>query len=341
MGRLNEETENALAKHVQGGVPFVSDPFAQIAADMGLSESEVIEQLQAWAEEGKLREISAVLEGSALGYESALVAAKVPEGRLDEVVEILNAHPTITHNYLRNHDYNVWFTIAAPLDMGIDPTLAALSRLTDVSELHPLRRTTTFKIGVNFDLKSRKSATERVDLSETRAVEASDRDKRCFRALQSPLPLVPQPFAELAERAGVTEAELLSFAKEHKGGALRRYVGTFRHRKLGVRGNGMGVWNVPEDRLQDVGQALAGAPEVSHCYARNRIADFAYNVYSMIHGPDEESCRDVAKRLSGEVGIDDYSILFSQREFKKVRLRYFLPELDEWWAKHGAPEAEA
>ncbi len=338
---MNEETQNALAKCVQGGVPFVSDPFAQVASGMGLSESEVIEQLQGWTEEGKLREISAVLEGSAVGYESALVAAEVPEERLEEVVEILNAHPTITHNYLRDHAYNVWFTIAAPFEMGIDPTLQALSKLTGIPDLPPLRRTTTFKIGVNFDLKSRKSETARVDLSETRAIEVSARDKRCFRALQSPLPLVQQPFVVLAERTGVSEAELLAFATEHKGGALRRYVGTFRHRKLGVRGNGMGVWNVPEDRLQEVGQALAAAPEVSHCYARNRITDFDYNVYSMIHGPDEESCREVAKRLSGEVGVGDYTILFSQREFKKVRLRYFLPELDEWWAAHGTAEGVA
>ncbi|MBW2714401.1 MAG: Lrp/AsnC family transcriptional regulator [Deltaproteobacteria bacterium] len=325
-----------MAKTMQKGVPFTEEPFAEIANTVELSAEDVLAQLRVWTEDGKLREISAILEGSVLGYESALVAAKVPSKEMVRVAKLLNTHPTVTHNYERSHDFNLWFTIAMPEEIGIDAVIEALVKLTGVAEMYPLRRTVTFKIGVNFDLKSLKSDTQQIKMNETQKVEVSEEDIACFRVLQVPLPLSPRPFRELAEKAGVSEAVLLEFAKKHHGNAIRRYVATFRHRKLGVRGNGMAVWNVPEERMQEVGLALAGAAEVSHCYARECVDGFPFNVYSMIHGPDRESCLEVARRESENLNIEDYTVLFSTREFKKVRLRYFLPELDEWWSEHGS-----
>ena len=328
------EHENAIIRAVQARVPFVRRPFAEIAHDLGLLEAEVLELVRKWHEQGKLREISAILEGSALGYESALVAGKVPERDLQRTVGILNAHPTVTHNYLRDHAYNLWYTIASPLDPGLDATTGALSRMTGV-EFRSLRRTHTFKIGVNFDLQTRQNRT---DASPPRAVEPVELDEaaiRYFRALQTPAPSVAEPFDELARRFAVDPEDLLAFGRKHLGGAIRRYVGTLRHRKLGVRANAMIVWNVGEDRVEEAGAKLAQAPGVSHCYARNAIEDFSYTLYSMIHGPDLASCQEVARALSADLGVADYRLLVSVEEFKKTRLRYFLPELDEWWRTHG------
>jgi DNA-binding Lrp family transcriptional regulator len=291
----------------------------------------VLADLRVLSERGVLREISAVLEGSALGYDSALVAGVVPEADVERVAKIVSAHPTVTHNYLRNHPYNLWFTVAVPRGMSLERTLSLLARECGVEAFHPLRRTLTFKIGVNFDPVTRKNVSAVVPAKAVAAVDVGEREEALFRALQTPLPLTPQPFDELAVMAGVEPEELLAFARGHLGGAIRRYVGTLRHRKLGVRANGMVVWCVPEARAEAVGQQLANAPEVSHCYARNTIEGFPYTHYSMIHGPDRDSCVEVAAKLSRETGIEDYAVLFSEREFKKVRLRYFLPELDEWW----------
>ena len=116
---LSLERQNALAHAIQSNVPFESRPFAALGQRLGVSEADVLEQLDAWRGEAKLREISAILEGSALGYDSALVAGEVPVARLDEVAAIVNGHPTVTHNYLRNHPYNLWFTIAVPTEMGL------------------------------------------------------------------------------------------------------------------------------------------------------------------------------------------------------------------------------
>jgi DNA-binding Lrp family transcriptional regulator len=293
------------------------------------------------SEEQVLREISAVLEGGALGHDSALVAGVVPEEKLERVVEVVNAHPTVTHNYLRNHHYNLWFTIAVPPRMKLERTLELLAEEGGVGAFLPLRRTYTFKIGVNFDPETKKNSTEVVKPTTVSSIDVSERDELLFRTLQTPLPFVESPFDALAEKASaggeqVKGSELLEFAHRHLDGAIRRYVGTLRHRKLGVRENGMAVWRVAEQDVEAAGLRLAAAPEVSHCYARNAIEGFPYTLYSMTHGPSRESCLEVAERLSEETGIEDYTVLFSEREFKKVRLRYFLPELDAWWAARTA-----
>jgi DNA-binding Lrp family transcriptional regulator len=202
---LTPEQQNELAHALQANVPFDPRPFAAIAREHGLSEADVLRQLRSWASEGKLREVSAILEGSALGYDSALVAGEVSEDRLEAVAEEVNAHPTVTHNYQRNHRYNLWFTIAVPHAMGLERTLDALAARAGVPAFHALRRTHTFKVGVNFDLLSRTSTTAVVPLEAATAFSPSDADQRMFRAIQTPLPIAERPFAELAARFEVSE----------------------------------------------------------------------------------------------------------------------------------------
>lgn len=327
-----DAARSELMRAVQTNVPFVERPFARLGEKVDLSEDLVIEQLRAWSESGVLREISAVLEGSALGYDSALVAGAVPEARVAAVAEVVNAHPTVTHNYLRNHRYNLWFTLAVPSQMDLDATLRILADEAGVETFHALRRTCVFKIGVKFDPDTLRNQSNAVVPAALEPLDLAPRDVRRLRALQTPLGFEPRPFDALAEGTGVAPEDLLAFAQEHLGGAIRRYVGTLRHRKLGVRENGMIVWRVPERRIAEVGAQLARSREVSHCYARNAIEGFPYTLYSIIHGPDRASCCATAAQLSRETGIEDYAVLFSEREFKKVRLRYFLPELDAWWA---------
>jgi DNA-binding Lrp family transcriptional regulator len=331
---LSEWEENRLLRAVQHAVPLIAEPFRSIADELGLDRENVLATLGAWSEEGKLREISGILEGSALGYESALVAGAVDEVELGRVVDLVNEHPTVTHNYLRTHSYNLWYTIAVPLEMGLAETIAALSKLTGV-QFHALRRTSTFKIGVNFDLRTLRNRTEATPLVTVDPVAPGKHERRLFRAIQTPLPIASRPFEELANGLGLDSEEVLAFGRTHLGGAMRRYVGTLRHRQLGVRANAMIVWNVPEGSVHEFGPRIAQAPEVSHCYARNAIDGFPYTLYSMVHGPDLEVCEGVAARLAGETGLSEYALLVSLREFKKTRLRYFLPELDRWWDRYG------
>ncbi|RMG44849.1 MAG: Lrp/AsnC family transcriptional regulator [Candidatus Dadabacteria bacterium] len=333
---MNPEKENELAKLIQKGVPLVERPYRAIAAKMDLSELEVIEQIKVWRKAGYLREISAVMEGSVLGYDSALVCGSVPAERLNEVARIISAHPTVTHNYERVHHYNLWFTIAVPKSVGLEKHVRALEVVTGISPFHILRRTHTFKIGVVFDIKNKTNETERVKLKSPGSGRIFNPGEiRIIRALQRDLPAVSEPFKVLADELGIASEKLLEFANRERGKALRRYVGTFRHRKLGVTANGMTVWNVPENQLEEKGFMLAGFSGVSHCYARNTAPGFPYSLYAMLHGPDSQYLRRTADEISQKLGCSDYLILESPTEFKKCRLRYFLPELDDWWRAHS------
>ncbi len=333
--------QNSLARAIQEGVPFVSQPWNEIGRTLGLDSLDILAQLRAWKDARKLREISAVLEGSLLGYESALCTASIPAENVSAAAAAVSAHPTVSHNYLRDHAYNLWFTIAAPRAMGLDRTLRRLAVRAGLQGIQPLRRTRTFKIGVNLDLFAQKNLSE-TEMTPTRgapALSPTPDEVRLFRALQIPLPLAERPFVELARGAGMDEEEILTFGRKHLGGAVRRYVATFGHRQVGVRGNVLVVWDVAEDRLEAAGVQLAAVPEVSHCYGREPFRGFPYTLYTMIHGPDEASCLRLAAELSSKIGIDDYLPLPSRQEFKKCRLRYFLPELDEWWASSRGEDA--
>ncbi len=331
---LSPAEQNVLARAIQEEVPLVPQPWDEIGRKLALDPRDILAQIQSWKDEGKLREISAVLEGSLLGYESALCTAAVPAERIAAAADAVNAHPTVSHNYMRDHAYNLWFTVAVPRTMGLDGTLRRLAFRAGLREIQPLRRTQTFKIGVNLDLSAQKnvSETEFAPSSNAPAIDPTPEEVRLFRALQIPLPLAEKPFRDLARAAGADEEEILAFGRKHLGGAVRRYMATFRHRRVGVRGNVLVVWNVTEDRLEEAGVQLARAPEVSHCYGREPFRGFPYTLYTMIHGPDEASCLGVATELSSKIGVTDYLPLPSRQEFKKCRLRYFLPELDDWWA---------
>lgn len=336
-------TRNELARRIQEHVPLVPRPWKALGDRLGVPEGAVMDQLRAWLEEGTLREISAILEGRLLGYDSALVAGKVPPGRIAEVAAVVNAHPTVTHNYVREHDYNLWFTIAVPRSSGLERTLEVLAGLARVDAFLPLRRTHTFKVGVNFDLRTRRNRTAPaagIPGPGSLPLVLTERTQRMLRALQRPLEIVRRPYLRPAEEAGVEEGELLEFAQRHLGGVIRRHVATFRHRRLGVHGNAMSVWEVPEAEIESAGRRLAACPEVSHCYARNAIPGFPYRLYGMLHGPDRASCERLAEKLAPRVGAKDFLLLHSTAELKKCRLRYFLPELSAWEERHGVRRAE-
>lgn len=338
MTELAQLQENRLARRIQESVPLVPRPFAALADELGLREGQVIDQLLEWGEDGRLREISAVLEGGAFGHDSALVTARVPEDRIEEVAAIVNEHPAVTHNYRRDHDYNLWFTISVPPHQPLHRTLRILADLTGVAAYHPLRRTMTFKIGVNFDLESRTNVTAPHEpCMPPRPRWPTHRQQRMYRLLQAPLHVCERPFAELVTNRCIGEHDLLAFGRRQLGRSIRRYVGTFHHRRIGIRGNGMAVWRVDEERLPQVGREFRQIPEVSHCYARDTIPGFPFNLYSMLHGPDRQSVEAIAAQLADAYDLSDYRLLFSTHEYKKCRLRYFQPELDAWWKRHTDP----
>jgi DNA-binding Lrp family transcriptional regulator len=153
----------------------------------------------------------------------------------------------------------------------------------------------------------------------------SQLEKNIVRELQAGLPLVPRPFAEVASRLSITEAELLAKINEmHEKGYLRRIGAALRHHRVGFSANAMVVWRVPQDKLAETGRKLAESPEVTHCYQRKTYDIWPFNLYTMIHAQTREECLALAERLSQSVGAPDYQLLFSVKELKKSSMRYFV-----------------
>lgn len=149
-------------------------------------------------------------------------------------------------------------------------------------------------------------------------------DKKIIRMIQGDIPLAPKPFAELAAKAGIAEEDFLQRVRELKArGVIRRFGATLRHQEAGYNSNAMVAWLVPEDRVEEVGKALARFREVTHCYQRRPQKDWKYNLYTMIHGNSREACREIAERMSRSVKVEDYRLLFSEKEFKKTSMKYF------------------
>jgi len=132
------------------------------------------------------------------------------------------------------------------------------------------------------------------------------------------------PYLGIAEKLGISEEVLLNTLKGLcKKGVIRRFGATIRHQKSGFKANAMTAWKVEEDRIDEVGKQMASFKEVSHCYRRNPSDEWPYNLYTMIHARDEESCRQTAHRMSEAASVDTYKLLFSRRELKKTSMKYF------------------
>jgi DNA-binding Lrp family transcriptional regulator len=151
-----------------------------------------------------------------------------------------------------------------------------------------------------------------------------ERDKTIIGLIQGDLPLQKKPFAKMAESIGMTEIEFLERIRALKAsGVIRRFGATLRHQEAGFSSNAMVAWIVPDDRIEEVGKAMAEFREVTHCYQRRPQKDWKYNLFTMVHGDDKEACYQVAKRMSQATGMDEYILLFSEKEFKKTSMAYF------------------
>ena len=149
-------------------------------------------------------------------------------------------------------------------------------------------------------------------------------EKKIISAIQGDLPVAPRPYQAIADSAGATESEVIASLRRFcETGIIRRFGATLRHQKSGYEANAMGAWVVPEERVESVGRIMAGFSAVSHCYRRDPAKDWPYNVYTMIHARDEASCREIARQISEQTGIQTYDLLFSVRELKKTTMNYF------------------
>jgi len=338
------DLDRELLNAVQWDFPLEPRPYATLGHRLGMSEPEARERVAHVKQLGVLRQLSAIFDTRALGYGSSLVAAKIDPGRVDEAAAAISAHPGVSHNYKRNHAFNLWYTIAVPPGESLDEHLEVLHADSGALVTRKLPTLKLYKIGVKLDMTGKTAADAKAEVlaherPERRehmdAPALSDLEVSAIRVVQEDLPLVERPFAAEGEAIGCSEAsvlELLRSFKERK--LMRRFAAVMNHRNAGYKANAMGVWAVPEDRLEDVGPQMAGFALVSHCYRRPTYEDWPYSVFTMVHGKNARECEATIAAIRDETGIGEYALLWSIKEYKKTRVRYFTPEWDQWRANH-------
>ncbi|MGC9334959.1 MAG: AsnC family transcriptional regulator [Anaerolineae bacterium] len=334
-----DAVDRALLERLQAPLPLVSQPFAALGQDLGIDETDVLDRIHRLQANGVIRQIGPIFDTRRLGYGSTLVAFHVPEEALEDVAGQVNAHPGVSHNYARPHHYNLWFTLAVPPGQDLAAEIDRLARQAGVDDWLNLPALRVFKIKTHFGLsgsagpgakpaRSRRGAGREENPAASGAATnrgVAPADIPLIRALQAPLPLVSRPFAALAAEQGLAEEALLDGAERlQAAGIMRRFSAVLRHRRVGYTANGMACWAVPLERIEAVGPVAAQFREVSHCYQRPAYPPrWPYTLFTMIHGQSREEVEAIVARIAQKTGINEYQVLYSTREFKKERIKYY------------------
>jgi DNA-binding Lrp family transcriptional regulator len=325
MDALDKEILN----EIQWSFPLVAEPYKELARRFKVSDDEMKKRILQLKSAGVLRQLSAIFDTRRLGYKSSLVAMAIRPDKLDSIANLINRHPGVSHNYERNHEYNLWFTLATPPGTDLKTEVDKFAKLDGITKIRLLPTIKLFKIGVKLDMVDEKkhevAPTEQKKEVKEIKFNPTEEDKEFIRQLQKDLDVTDRPFLSAAQSLGMSEDQVFEKLRYYEEiGVMRRFAAILRHRDAGFIANGMIVWRVPETRIEEVGATLGAFPQISHCYQRPVYSDWPYNVFSMVHCKSIQEAEDMAKEIQGHIKVDDYRILFSSREFKKTRVEYFV-----------------
>ena len=338
-----DDLDKRLLNLMQGNFPIAPRPYQHVAAQAAVTEAEVLTRVQHLLDERIIRQVTPIYDTRALGYSSMLVAAKVDAENPWRAANVINEHPGVSHNYLRNHEFNIWFTIATEPDsqLGLEETLTRLGGLAGADSIRQLPTLKLFKIRMDLEMEQgtetlAQPAAQAVAPVETAPQPYDEFDKSVIRATQGDMPVIPEPYAPAAARLGISQEQLLAHLEgmaERR--LLRRVAAILFHRRAGFSANGMGVWKVPDDRVMELGMQMAQFRGISHCYERPTYADWPYSLFTMAHGRSKDECDAILDSIAQQTGISERSTLYSSTEFKKIRLLYFTDDHRNWERRYG------
>ncbi|MCP8307744.1 MAG: AsnC family transcriptional regulator [archaeon] len=312
---------------IQYSFPLVERPFLVIAEKLEVSEEEVLGRVRRLKEEGIIRQISAIFDARMLGYQSVLVAMKVNEAYVDIVGEEVSKCSYVSHNYLRDNEINLWFTLALPSNISLASFIKRLTELEGVREYYVLPAVRIFKNTVKFNFTGLDSSCKEEEprvVEKVRSKSLSDQDIALIRELERDIELSFRPFAKPAYRLRISEKTLLEAAKElERKGIMKRFAAVLRHYKVGYIANCLLCMKVSEDDANRIGIIVSSFPEVSHCFERTGFPNEEYNLFTVIHERSRKRCDDVIDKILKFTGAKHYLSLYSVKEYKMKR-EYFI-----------------
>ena len=325
--------KDEILSRIQKKFPLVAQPFATIAEELNITEKEVLEILNKEKEAHIIRQTSAIFDTKRLGYKSSLVAFKIAPQHIDKAVEIINAHPGVSHNYERNHPFNIWFTMAIAPDsqLGLEKTIEILAQLTEADDYIMLPTLKLFKINVKLNTTGKDEKKEKVKKVVHRDIELTPLHHAIIEKVQYDIKFVSEPFKELIDTLQIDYEQFFNILQElQEAGVMRRFASILNHRKAGFNANAMVVWDVDEQHGEEIGERAAAFSAVSHCYLRPKYENWPYNLFTMVHGKTTEETNAIIAEMEKEIESKSHMPLYSSREFKKVRIEYFTPAFEAW-----------
>lgn len=322
---------------IQKNFPLVAKPFEAIAKELGIEENDVIDIIQDQKDKKVIRQTSAIFDTKSLGYASSLVAFKIDEHKIDEAVKIINAHPGVSHNYERNHAFNIWFTLAiSPLSaLGLEETIKILASLTQADDYIILPTLKLFKISVKLDTTGKEEKKEKISKKQITKMKLTPQHIMIIKLLQNDITIKSEPFEDIINELKIDYKTFFALVDDlEKSGVMRRFASILNHRNAGFNANAMVVWDIDEENAQEIGKTAASFSAVSHCYLRPKFPNWPYNLFTMVHGKTKEETDSIIESMAKEIKSKDYMPLYSSREFKKIRLKYFSNEEQIWEEKY-------
>lgn len=320
---LLTKLQKQLCNLLQNGLLVCQRPFEKIAKSLNTDEKAVLQQIEQLKEAGIIRRIAALLNYRALGMTATLVTAHIPQQNLNQVTQAVNSLKQVSHNYLRSHFYNLWFTIQAESNEQIDSILSNLS--ADFSfDFHSLPAEHVFKLDVRFDAESEgktllPSANQ---IPAAKPLKLNENQKLILSKLQNDLQPTTKPFDFLSSQALPPEDALKITQQLIDKGVIRRIAAVVDYRRLGFVANALFVSEVAKQRIIDAGRRLSALPMVSHCYQRKTFENWPYNLFAMMHSRSLAEIEDIAAEFTKTERITSFEILSTTAELKKQAVKY-------------------
>ncbi|WP_018151790.1 siroheme decarboxylase subunit beta [Leeia oryzae] len=325
-----DAAELKLLDDFQHDFPLMPHPYQHIASSLGKdwTEARVINTLQQGKASGKISRVGVVWAPNRIGV-STLAAISVAPTYLEEAAHVINQFEAVNHNYARHHVYNLWFVVAATDTLTLARILQMIEAETASFRRKPLLNLpllTEYHIDLGFSLvgPGRKRSLPVVQAIEP--VSLTARQWQLVQLLQEGIPLSATPYTDLAAQWGATGHDVIMQLKQWLvEGIIRRLGVVLHHRGLGYKSNAMCVWQIPEDRINEIGTQLAQEDCVRLCYRRPACGtEWPYTLFAMIHGKDETTVRQQLADINVRLGLTGYpsDVLFSTKRYKQCGARY-------------------
>ena len=322
-----DELSRQFINRYQGGFPIEEQPFASVAADLGTDPATLLSTIQElMGDDGLLSRFGPLYDASSMGGSLTLAALSVPDDRFDEVTNLVNEMPEVAHNYQREHELNMWFVIATETPELLQQTIERIEQTANLP-VYNFPKLQTFYLGLWLIVdESNGVSTQPVPGPMKQGGMIIDElERKIVQATQAGLPLQTAPYTEVAGACGCdTQTVMQRMRLMLERGVIRRIGAIPNHYRLGLRGNGMSVWDVDDDKLVELGARVGRLDFVSHCYERPRhLPLWPYNLFAMIHGHDRDEVKVKLEQIVDLLGPDcrQHDVLFSTRILKKTGLR--------------------